>query len=119
AKGETVEESGHLLVAPKCLQSRIIEMIDEEIRNKKNGEDAYIGLKLNSMTDKKIMDKLVEASCAGVHIDMIIRGICCLIPGVKGQTENIHIISIVGRFLEHSRIYIFGCGEKRKYYISS
>ena len=119
AKGETVEESGHLLVAPKCLQSRIIEMIDEEIRNKKNGEDAYIGLKLNSLTDKKIMDKLVEASCAGVHIDMIIRGICCLIPGVKGQTENIHIISIVGRFLEHSRIYIFGCGEKRKYYISS
>ena len=119
AKGETVEESGHLLVAPKCVQSRIIEMIDEEIRNKKNGEDAYIGLKLNSLTDKKIMDKLVEASCAGVHIDMIIRGICCLIPGVKGQTENIHIISIVGRFLEHSRIYIFGCGEKRKYYISS
>ena len=119
AKGETVEESGHLLVAPKCLQSRIIEMIDEEIRNKKNGEDAYIGLKLNSLTDKKIIDKLVEASCAGVHIDMIIRGICCLIPGVKGQTENIHIISIVGRFLEHSRIYIFGCGEKRKYYISS
>ena len=94
-------------------------MIDEEIRNKKNGEDAYIGLKLNSLTDKKIMDKLVEASCAGVHIDMIIRGICCLIPGVKGQTENIHIISIVGRFLEHSRIYIFGCGENRKYYISS
>ncbi|MBM6854985.1 polyphosphate kinase 1 [Mediterraneibacter glycyrrhizinilyticus] len=119
AKGETVEESGHLLVAPKCLQSRIIDMIDEEIRNKKNGEDAYIGLKLNSLTDKKIMDKLVEASCAGVHIDMIIRGICCLIPGVKGQTENIHIISIVGRFLEHSRIYIFGCGENRKYYISS
>ncbi len=119
AKGETVEESEHLLVAPKCLQSRIIDMIDEEIRNKKNGEDAYIGLKLNSLTDKKIMDKLVEASCAGVHIDMIIRGICCLIPGVKGQTENIHIISIVGRFLEHSRIYIFGCGENRKYYISS
>ena len=119
AKGETVEESEHLLVAPKCLQSRIIDMIDAEIRNKKNGEDAYIGLKLNSLTDKKIMDKLVEASCAGVHIDMIIRGICCLIPGVKGQTENIHIISIVGRFLEHSRIYIFGCGENRKYYISS
>lgn len=119
AKGETVEESEHLLVAPKCLQPRIIDMIDEEIRNKKNGEDAYIGLKLNSLTDKKIMDKLVEASCAGVHIDMIIRGICCLIPGVKGQTENIHIISIVGRFLEHSRIYIFGCGENRKYYISS
>ena len=118
-KGETVEESDHLLVAPKCLQNRIIEMIEEEIRHKKNGEDAYIGLKLNSLTDKRIIDKLTEASQAGVHIDMIIRGISCLIPGVKGQTENIRIISIVGRFLEHSRIYIFGCGERRKYYISS
>ena len=119
AKGETVEESEHLLVAPKCLQSRIIDMIEEEIQNKKNGRDAYIGLKLNSLTDKRIIDKLIEASCAGVHIDMIIRGICCLIPGVKGMTENIHIISIVGRFLEHSRIYMFGCGENRKYYIAS
>ena len=118
-KGETVEESGHLLVAPKCLQNRIIDMIGEEIEHKKNGEDAYIGLKLNSLTDKKIIDKLAEASQAGVHIDMIIRGISCLIPGVKGETENIRIISIVGRFLEHSRIYIFGCGERRKYYISS
>lgn len=119
AKGETVEESEHLLVAPKCLQSRIIDMIEEEIQNKKNGRDAYIGLKLNSLTDKRIIDKLIEASCAGVHIDMIIRGICCLIPGIEGKTENIHIISIVGRFLEHSRIYMFGCGENRKYYISS
>lgn len=118
-KGETVEESGHLLVAPKCLQNRILDMIQAEIDHKKNGEEAYIGLKLNSLTDKKIMDKLVEASCAGVHIDMIIRGISCLIPGVEGKTENIRIISIVGRFLEHSRIYIFGCGERRKYYISS
>lgn len=119
AKGETVEESDHLLVAPKCLQAPVIEMIEEEIRHKKNGEDAYIGLKLNSLTDKRIIDKLVEASCAGVHIDMIVRGICCLIPGIKGQTENIHIISIVGRFLEHSRIYMFGSRENRKYYISS
>ena len=118
-KGETVEESGHLLVAPKCLQNRILDMIQEEIDHKKNGEEAYIGLKLNSLTDKKIMDKLVEASCAGVHIDMIIRGISCLIPGVEGKTENIRIISIVGRSLEHPRIYIFGCGERRKYYISS
>ena len=118
-KGEAVEESDHLLVAPKCLQNRIIDMIGEEIEHKKNGEEAYIGLKLNSLTDKKIIDKLVEASQAGVHIDMIIRGISCLIPGVQGQTENIRIISIVGRFLEHSRIYIFGCGERRKYYISS
>ena len=118
-KGETVEESDHLLVAPKCLQNRVIDMIEEEIEHKKNGEEAYIGLKLNSLTDKKIIDKLVEASQAGVHIDMIIRGISCLIPGVKGQTDNIRIISIVGRLLEHSRIYIFGCGERRKYYISS
>ena len=65
------------------------------------------------------MNKLVEASCEGVHIDLIVRGICCLIPGVKGQTENIHIISIVGRFLEHSRIYIFGTQERAKIYISS
>ena len=118
-KGEAVEESGHLLVAPKCLQNRVIDMIEEEIHRRENGEDAYIGLKLNSLTDKKIMDKLAEASRAGVRIDMIIRGISCLIPGVKGQTENIRIRSIVGRFLEHSRIYIFGCGERRKYYISS
>lgn len=118
-KGETVDESGHLLVAPKCLQCRVLDMIQEEIDHKKNGEEAYIGLKLNSLTDKKIMDKLVEASCAGVKIDMIIRGICCLIPGIKGKTENITVRSIVGRFLEHSRIYIFGRGERTKYYISS
>lgn len=118
-KGETVEESDHLLVAPKCLQNRVIDMISEEIIRKKNGEDAYIGLKLNSLTDKKIIDKLVEASQAGVHIDMIVRGISCMVPGVKGQTDNIRIISIVGRFLEHSRIYIFGSGDRRKYYISS
>ena len=119
AKGETVEESEHLLVAPKCLQSRIIDMIEDEIQNKKNGRDAYIGLKLNSLTDKKLIDKLIEASRAGVRIDMVFRGICCLIPGVKGETENVRVVSIVGRFLEHSRIYIFGCGENRKYYISS
>lgn len=118
-KGETVEESEHLLVAPKCLQSRIIDMINEEIEHRKNGEEAYIGLKLNSLTDKKLIDKLIDASRAGVKIDMIVRGICCLIPGVKGETDNIRIISIVGRFLEHSRIYIFGCGERAKYYISS
>lgn len=118
-KGEILEECEHLMVAPKCLQGKVIDMIDEEIRRKKNGEDAYIGLKLNSLTDKKIIDKLVEASKAGVPVDMIIRGICCLIPGVEGETDNIRIRSIVGRFLEHSRIYIFGAGERTKYYISS
>lgn len=119
AMGETVEDMEHLLVAPRCLQNKVLAMIDEEIKHAKAGEQAYIGLKMNSLTDKRIMSKLVEASCAGVHIDMVIRGICCLIPGVKGQTENIHIISIVGRFLEHSRIYIFGTQERARIYISS
>ena len=119
AMGETVEDMDYLLVAPKCLQNKVLAMIDEEIEHAKAGEQAYIGLKMNSLTDKRIMNKLVEASCAGVHIDMVIRGICCLIPGVKGQTENIHIISIVGRFLEHSRIYIFGTQERARIYISS
>lgn len=119
AMGETVEDMEYLLVAPRCLQNKVLAMIDEEIEHEKAGEPAYIGLKMNSLTDKRIMSKLVEASCARVHIDMVIRGICCLIPGVKGQTENIHIISIVGRFLEHSRIYIFGTQERARIYISS
>ena len=118
-KGEVMQETEHLLVAPKCLQSKIMKMIDEEIEHKKNGEDAYIGLKLNSLTDKRIMEKLNDASKAGVQIEMIVRGICCLVPGIKGETDNIQITSIVGRFLEHSRIYIFGCGERAKYYIGS
>ena len=119
SKGEVVEHTGHLLVAPKCLQNKVLDMLDEEIAHARNGEEAYAGFKLNSLTDKKIIDKLIEASEAGVKIDMIIRGICCLIPGVEGKTENIRIISIVGRFLEHSRIYIFGSKERRKYYIAS
>ena len=119
AKGEVIEKSEHLLVAPKCLQNKVLEMLDEEIARAKNGEEAYAGFKLNSLTDKKIIDKLIEASSAGVKIDMIIRGICCLIPGIEGKTDNIRIISIVGRFLEHSRIYIFGSGDRRKYYIAS
>lgn len=119
SKGEVVEHTGHLLVAPKCLQNKVLDMLDEEIAHARNGEEAYAGFKLNSLTDKKIIDKLIEASEAGVKIDMIIRGICCLIPEVEGKTENIRIISIVGRFLEHSRIYIFGSKERRKYYIAS
>ena len=119
SKGEVVEHTGHLLVAPKCLQNKVLDMLDEEIAHARNGEEAYAGFKLNSLTDKKIIDKLIEASEAGVKIDMIIRGICCLIPGVEGKTENIRIISIVGRFLEHSRIYLFGSKERRKYYIAS
>ena len=119
SKGEVVEHTRHLLVAPKCLQNKVLDILDEEIAHARNGEEAYAGFKLNSLTDKKIIDKLIEASEAGVKIDMIIRGICCLIPGVEGKTENIRIISIVGRFLEHSRIYIFGSKERRKYYIAS
>ena len=119
AMGETVEDMDHLLVAPKCLQNKVLAMIDAEIEHAKAGEPSYIGLKMNSLTDKRIIDKLAEASCAGVHIDMIVRGICCLIPEVEGKTENIHITSIVGRFLEHSRIYIFGTQERAKIYIAS
>lgn len=116
---ETVDNVQHLLVAPRCLQNKVLSMIDEEIACVKEGKEAYIGLKMNSLTDKKIIDKLIEASQAGVKIDMVIRGICCLIPGVKGKTENIQVRSIVGRFLEHSRIYIFGTQEREKVYIAS
>lgn len=119
AMGQTPDELKHLLAAPNCLQNRVIEMIDGQIELAKSGQPSYIGLKMNSLTDKKIMDKLVEASQAGVKIDMIIRGICCLIPGVKGYTENISVRSIVGRFLEHSRIYIFGVKENARVYIAS
>ena len=119
AMGETIKHVDHLLVAPKCLQNKVLDMIDEEIRHAEAGEPAYIGLKMNSLTDKKIMEKLVEASCAGVKIDMVVRGICCLIPQVPGKTENIRVRSIVGRFLEHSRIYIFGSEGREKIYIAS
>lgn len=119
AKGETVESSRQLLVAPKCLQNRVLDMIDQEIGYARRGEDAYIGVKINSLTDKTIIDRLIEASKAGVKIDLIIRGICCLLPGIPGITENIRVISIVGRFLEHSRIYLFGTGERQAVYIAS
>ncbi|MCB5458129.1 polyphosphate kinase 1 [Mediterraneibacter gnavus] len=118
-RGETVEETHLLLVAPKCLQNKVLDMIEEEIQHVKNGEEGYIGIKINSLTDKVIISKLVEASQAGVKIEMIVRGICCLILGVKGYTENITVISIVGRFLEHSRIYRFGTKERENVYIAS
>lgn len=117
--GETMEETKHFLVAPHCLQNKVLGMMDEEIEKAKSGQPAYIGAKINSLTDKTIIKKLIEASEAGVKIELIVRGICCLVPGVKDYTENITIISIVGRFLEHSRIYRFGVGEKEKLYISS
>ena len=97
-----------LMVAPNCLQDRVIDLIDREIKKAENNEPAYIGLKMNSLSDKKIIDELIKASQAGVTVDMVVRGICCLMPGVPGYTENIHIRSIIGRYLEHARIYIFG-----------
>ncbi len=117
--GETVDHMQTLLVAPHCLQNKLIDMIDGEIARAREGRTGHIRLKMNSLTDKTLIDKLIEASCAGVKIDMIVRGICCLRGGVKGETENIRIISVVGRFLEHSRIYIFGDGAEARHYISS
>ena len=119
ASDTTVKNSDVLLVAPNCLQNRVIEMIDEQIALAEKGEDAYIGVKINSLTDKKIIDEFIRASKAGVKIELAVRGICCLIPGVAGETENIRVVSIVGRFLEHSRIYIFGKGDSAKVYIAS
>lgn len=118
-RGEFIENTDYLLVAPKCLQNKVADMIDEEIAYAKSGQEAYIGIKINSLTDKVLINKLVEASQAGVKIEMIVRGICCLIPGIEGYTDNITIISIVGRFLEHSRIYRFGTKEREKVYIAS
>lgn len=117
--GEVVEDTRYLLVAPKCLRPRIMEMIDEEIRKAQSGSPAYLGFKLNGLTDKGLIDKLIEASQSGVRIDLLVRGICCLVGGVSGATENIQVYSIVGRFLEHARIYVFGAEEQRRVYISS
>ena len=111
--------SGHysrLFVAPTSLKNNILALMDEQIAK---GKDGYILLKFNSLTDIDVIAKLREASCAGVTVEMIVRGICCLLPGVPGHTENITVTSIVGRFLEHSRIYVFGRGDEEKMYISS
>ena len=109
-----------LLVAPLKFKSEIIKFIREEAAAAKSGRRGAIKLKMNSLTDKDIIEELVGASQAGVKIDLLIRGICCLLPGVKDKTENIRIVSVVGRFLEHSRIFIFGeTPEKSKIYISS
>lgn len=114
--GSAVESSSSLWVAPNCLKSRAVELIDREIAF---GSDGYIGLKLNSLTDKDIIEKLAQASRSGVKIELLIRGISCLIAGIPGETENISLVSVVGRFLEHSRIYIFGRNERERVYISS
>ena len=117
--GEFVDETNYLLVAPKCMKSKILNYMDKGIEIARNGGKAYVGAKINSLTDKEIIDKLIECSRAGVRVEMIVRGICCLIPGVKGHTENISVISIVGRYLEHSRVYIFGTPDRDNIYISS
>ena len=108
-----------LLVAPKTLKRGLIRCIDREIEKAKDGKEGYILAKMNSLTDKEIIDKFVAASCAGVKIELIVRGICCLLPGVPGKTENIRVVSIGGRFLEHSRVYSLGKGKDRIMYISS
>lgn len=117
--GEFVDNTQELLVAPNLLKTRVINLIDDEIEKQQRGAPAGIIFKVNSITDRDIIQKLVEASQAGVKIKLIVRGICCIVPKVAGYTDNIEIISIVGRLLEHSRIYAFGVGRETKYYISS
>jgi polyphosphate kinase len=109
----------HLIVSPHYTKSTFIKLIDREIVNAKAGREAYIKIKMNSLTSYKMVDKLYEASRAGVKIQMVVRGICCLIPGVPGMSENIEAISIVDKFLEHPRLFIFGNNGDPKIYISS
>jgi len=118
--GTFVEKTNKLLVSPLALRPQVLAMMDEQIEIAKNGGKGYIAAKVNSLCDKVIMAKLVEASQAGVKIELVVRGLCCLIAGVEGYTDNIAIRSIVGRFLEHSRIFIFGTdGKDQKIYIGS
>lgn len=116
AIGNLQGEYKQLLVSPNSLKATVISAINREIEK---GNEGRILLKLNSVTDIDIIEKLKQASCAGVQIDMIVRGICCILPGIPGKTENLRIRSIVGRYLEHSRVYIFGQGEEEKMFISS
>lgn len=109
----------HLLVAPFNIREKLGSLIKNEIANAKKGKEAYMILKMNSLVDKKMIDKLYRASNEGVKIDLIIRGICSLIPGIKGLSENIRVVSILDRFLEHSRIFVFCNGGNEQYYISS
>lgn len=109
----------HLLVSPKSMQEGLDKLIDEQIKAQKKDGNGYIRLKMNSISDRKLIDKLSHASKKNVKIDMMVRGITCLLPGIKERTENIEIYQIVGIFLEHHRIYQFGKGEDAKVYISS
>jgi len=109
----------HLITSPHYTQSTLFKLIDTEIENVKLGKQAYIKLKMNSISNYKMIDKLYEASNAGVKVQMIVRGICCLIPGIPKMSENIEVISIVDKFLEHTRLFIFGNDDEPKIYISS
>lgn len=109
--GEVVDSTKSLWVAPNCFEPNVIKYIDEQIEACRSGKEGYVFIKVNSLNDMEIMEKLIEASQAGVKIEMVIRGICCLCPGVEGYSDNIRIKSIVGRYLEHSRIFIFGATE--------
>lgn len=113
------ETSERLLIAPRRFKTELMREMDAEIRAKKEGRPASIILKCNSISDKDIIEKISEASCAGVPVQMIVRGICCIRAGVPGLTENVTVRSIVGRYLEHSRIYAFGTGDERRIYIAS
>ena len=117
--GELVESSKALMVAPHCLQNKVVELMDNEISIARAGGEGYVAAKLNSLTDKVLIDKIIESSQAGVTVELVIRGISCLVAGVEGVTDNVQIRSIVGRYLEHARIYIFGTGVRKKVYISS
>lgn len=112
-------EYKHLMVSPHSMQVGLDKLIDEQIEKAKISEDGYIRIKMNSISDRKLIDKLSKASCKGVKIDLMVRGICCLVPGIKDKTENINVYQVVGRFLEHHRIYQFGKAENCKLYISS
>jgi polyphosphate kinase len=109
----------HLIVSPHYTRSRFVKLIDREIKNASEGKPAYINLKMNSLSDYKMIDKLYEASNAGVKIKLIVRGICCLVPGLKNYSENIEAISIVDNYLEHSRVFIFGNNNDPEVFISS
>ena len=117
--GKIDGEYKHLMVSPHSMQVGLDKLIDEQIEKAKVSEDGYIRLKMNSISDRKLIDKLSKASCKGVKIDLMVRGICCLVPGIKDKTENINVYQVVGRFLEHHRIYQFGKAENCKLYISS
>lgn len=117
--GEVVESTERLWVAPNCFESNVLRYIQEQIDLARSGGEGYVFIKINSLNDMEIMEKLIEASQAGVKVEMVIRGICCLCPGIPGYTDNIRIKSIVGRYLEHSRIFIFGTGEQQRIFMGS